>query len=755
MILRYLTKNKKSLAIIFGSLFFLCLFFVLSVFLGLWGRIPSKDELRNTQLDNATLILDRHGQSLGSLYSQDRLTVDFDKISPHLVDALIATEDVRFYEHHGVDVKSLFRVFFKTLLLGDASSGGGSTLSQQLAKNLYPRTGSGAPALVAAKIRESIIAHRIEKLYSKEKILEKYLNTVPFSDNTYGVERAAKHFFNKSASTLNVSESALLIGMLKATHTYNPRLFPQRSMERRNTVLGQMVKYGMLSREAFEDLSLREPDLNLSRVYAKEESALYFKEHVRKELENWAADYEKETGNPIDIYTEGLRVTTTLDLDMQIKAEASMKQHLKALQAQFENSYATDAPWHSEVLLEKAIRHTPVYTKLKDQGYSAKKIREILQKKEVKHVFDWSGQDQKLMNTKDSLAHYLKLLNTGWVSLEASSGAVRTWIGGIDYRFLQYDHVVQSKRQVGSVFKPLVYATAIEQGISPCKYYDLRKVAYDNLEGWTPKNTSRKENTDYLNYSMQYALSHSVNTVAVKVLEDAGIGPVIKTAHSMGIASELPRVPSLALGTAEVSVLEIAAAYTAFLNEGSSTTPYFITSITNRQGEILYEHSHKTADEQAQAISPATARVVLEMMRSTVDEGTAQRIRTAYNIDSDLAGKTGTTQNNKDGWFVGLSNDLVSVSWVGLDDQRLGFPSTRMGQGANSALPLFALWWKKLQADPQYKSLTTATFPEVDEELAVMLDCEPVKKDGFFKRLFKNPKKTRKRDFKGLSEETK
>ncbi|THD67912.1 penicillin-binding protein [Robertkochia marina] len=754
MILRYLTKHKKTLAIISGSLFFLLLLFILSVFAGLWGRIPSEDELLNTQLDNATLITDRNGKSLGSLHNQDRLTVEFSEISPHLIDALIATEDVRFYEHDGVDVKSLFRVFFKTLLLGDASSGGGSTISQQLAKNLYPRVGSGTTALVAAKIRESVIANRIEELYSKEEILEKYLNTVPFSDNTYGVERAAKHFFNKPAKNLNVKESALLIGMLKATHTYNPRLFPERSLERRNTVLAQMVKYGKLDSEAFDELSTQELDLNLTRIYAEEASALYFKEQVRKELETWASHYEKETGNTIDIYAEGLQVKTTLDLDMQIKAEASMKQHLKTLQRQFEKGYTKSAPWNNDVLLEKVIKTSPVYKDLKDQGYSNQKIREILQKKENRHVFDWSGQNQKSMSIKDSLAHYLKLLNTGWVSLEASTGAVRTWIGGIDYRFLQYDHVLQSKRQVGSVFKPLVYATAIEEGISPCKHYDLRKVEYENLEGWTPKNTSRKENTDYLNYSMQYALSHSVNTVAVKVLEDAGIDPVINTARNLGIVSDLPRVPSLALGTAEVSVLEIATAYTAFLNEGTASTPYFITSITNRQGEVLYEHQDNAEDERVQAISPGTARVVLEMMRSTIEEGTANRIRTAYHIKSDLGGKTGTTQNNKDGWFVGLSKDLVSVSWVGLDDQRLGFPSTQMGQGANSALPLFALWWKKLEHDPQYKDLTSATFPEADEEITAMLDCEPVKKDGFFKRLFKNPKKTRKRDFKGLSEAT-
>lgn len=742
----------KRLAIICGSLFFLFFLFILSIYAGFWGELPSKKELSNRQLDKATLITDHSGAPLGALYEVDRVPITYEDISPYLIDALIATEDVRFYEHDGVDTRSLFRVFFKTILLQDASSGGGSTLTQQLAKNLYPRKKAGMIGLLAAKIRESVIASRLEDLYTKEELLEKYLNTVPFSDNTFGVESASRHFFSKSAKDLSVEEAATLIGTLKATHTYNPRLFAERSLTRRNTVLHQMLKYDKLNQENYEQAKQKELLLRLNPLRIKNSTALYFKEQVRKELEKWAAAYQEHSGETVDIYTDGLEVITTLDLEMQQKAEKAMARHLAQLQNDFERSYGKGAPWAGNTALSRSVTEgSEAYKKLQRQGLSSEEIREALKEKKERQVFNWNGDHLQTMSVQDSITHYLKLLNTGWVSLEPRSGAVKTWIGGVDYRYLQYDHVTQSKRQVGSVFKPIVYATAIEQGVPPCKHYDLRKVAYENLEDWTPDNASEEDDRNYMNYSLEYALSRSVNTVAVKVLEDAGIDSVIAVARKMGITSPLPEVPSLALGTAELSVLEMATAYSAFLNEGKSSSPYFIEEIKDASGNVLYKHEPEDIAIKQPAFSAETAALVLEMLKSTVDEGTARRIRERYNISSDLAGKTGTTQNNKDGWFVGLNNDLVSVTWVGLDDQRLGFPSTQMGQGANSALPMFALWWKDLQRSDKLQQITTATFSASSEEVLEALDCEPVKKDGFFKRLFKNPNKTKRRNFKGLS----
>ncbi|WP_224490462.1 transglycosylase domain-containing protein [Robertkochia flava] len=743
------------MAIIIGSLFFLFTLFIISVFSGFWGPLPSGKDLEELQLDLATLITDHNGVPIGKIYQQDREPVRYEDLPEHLTEALIATEDARFYEHDGTDTRSLMRVFIKTILLQDASSGGGSTITQQLAKNLYGRKEMGFVGLVAHKIRESVIASRLEALYTKEEILEKYLNTVSFSDNTYGIESASRHFFSTPAKNLSIDQAAVLIGTLKATHTYNPRLFPEKSRERRNVVLAQMTKYGKLTEERYDSLTKLEIDLRLNTNRTSRGVAPYFREQVRKQLVQWARDYQKESGEELDIYADGLTIKTTLDLEMQVKAENALRTHMAPLQNAFEKSYGKQAPWITDKkLLASLYRNSAPYKDLANKGLGESAIMDSLDKKVTRQVFSWTGDEMKQLSIKDSLQHYLKLLNAGWVSVEASTGAVKTWIGGIDYRYFQYDHVAQSKRQVGSVFKPIVYATAIEQGIPACKYYELRKVEYQNLEGWTPDNASDKEDKNYMNYSMEYALSRSVNTVAVKVLEDAGINNVITTAKKMGIDTELPQVPSLALGTAEISVLEMAEAYTSFLNEGKSSEPYFITEILNKEGEVLYRREDRNTEREA-AFSPRTASLVLQMLRSVVNDGTARRIRDQYGIQSDIAGKTGTTQNNKDGWFIGLSNDLVSVSWVGLDDQRVGFSNTAIGQGANAALPMFALWWKDLQKTPELKHVTNRTFASPEADILEDLDCDPTKKDGFFKRLFKNPNKTKRKNFEGLTEETK
>lgn len=741
---------KKILAIISGSLFFLLTIFFIAIFSGFWGPVPGKKALQEQHLDLATVILDHQGKALGKLYREDRTPVHIDSLPPHLVEALIATEDVRFYEHSGTDTKSLFRVFFKTLVLGNASSGGGSTLTQQLAKNLFGREKRGPLSLVAHKVRESVIASRMESIYSKEEILEKYLNTVPFPDNTYGIVSASRRFFSKPASDLSLAEAATLIGSLKATHTYNPRLFPERSHDRRNVVLHQMMKYGKITPETYRELQTQPTALHINPVRSANGHARYFREQVRRELEVWAAKHEERTGEKIALYTDGLRIRTTLDLDMQQMAEAAMKQHMSALQKTFEKSYGSHVPWNSNSTLAKSvISNSEAYKKLRRQGVPDNAAMDSLNLRSKKQVFTWDGAKQYPMSTADSLLHYLKLINLGWVSLHPSSGAVRTWIGGIDHDYVQYDHVIQSKRQVGSIFKPIVYATALEQGIAPCTYYDLRKVAYENLGGWTPDNASDKDDKAYMNYSMEYALSRSVNTVAVKVMEDAGIANVVETAKKMGINSELPSVPSLALGTASLSVLEVAEAYTTFLNNGVPVNSYIIEEISDKEGNVLYTHKNET--EREQAISENTSQLMLEMLRTVVSEGTAKRLSDQYGITGDIAGKTGTTQDNKDGWFVGITPEVVSVSWVGLDDQRLGFRSTRIGQGANSALPLFALWWKKLQASSSHHALTLAKFPVPEDGITEALNCEPEKRDGFFKRLFKNPNKTRKKDFKGIA----
>ncbi|MCM5662959.1 transglycosylase domain-containing protein [Galbibacter mesophilus] len=750
MITTFLKKYKRHILILLGSLFGLFIIFIASVYLGAWGPIPSEEELENLDLDQATEILADDGRLLGKLYINDRQPIPFDSIPENLIHALIATEDARFYEHNGVDNRSLLRVFFKTILLQDESSGGGSTISQQLAKNLYPRKNLGSLGIVVHKLRESIIAKRLEDVYSKEEILLNYLNTVPFSDNTYGIESAAKHFFNKSTAQLSTTEAATLIGSLKATYYYNPKLFPERSLQRRNVVLSQMKNYEYLDEKAYDSLVKDSLELDIQQYSYNDGLAPYFREHVRLYLKEWLRKYNEKKDTSINIYTDGLKIHTTINYDMQQLAEEAVKEHISKLQKEFEASYGESAPWlTNKALLEDELSKTLAYKTLANKGLPKEQIWDSLQKKKPMEVFSWEEKRKDTLSTIDSLQHYLKFLNTGFVAINPQDGALKTWVGGINYEYFKYDHVIQSKRQVGSTFKPFVYTTAIENGIDPCSYFSIAPVEYENLKGWTPKNASNDEDDDqdYMNYSMEYALSNSINTIAVKVLEKAGIQNTILQAQKMGISSTLPEVPSLALGTAEVSLMEMAKAYTSYVNNSVPSTPYFITKIEDNHGNELWKKEEKKENKE-QAFSDTTRETMLEIMKATVNSGTATRLRSTYGLSNDIAGKTGTTQNNKDAWFVGITPQLVSVTWVGLDNHQIGFKTTAMGQGANAALPIFGKWYQKLTKEKQFNPITRAKFEKPSEEVLESLDCNPEKKDGFFKRLFSNPDKKKSKKFK-------
>lgn len=746
----FIHTHKKTILISISGLCCLLYIFYGSVYFGLWGHMPSNKELSDLNLEQATEILSDNGKLLGKLYINDRQPIPFDSIPQHVIDALVATEDARFYQHNGVDVQSLFRVLIKSIILQDDSSGGGSTISQQLAKNLYPRENLGSFGIVVHKIRESIIAKRLEKVYTKDEILLHYLNTVSFSDNTFGIESAAKHFFNTSTTELSTSEAATLIGSLKATYYYNPKLFPTRSIQRRNVVLNQMRNYNYLDQEAFDSLSQDSLKLDIQQYSYNDGLAPYFREHVRLYLKNWLRDFNQNKGSSINIYTDGLKIHTTINFEMQQLAEEAMKEHLSSLQVQLEKSYGENAPWlKNKALLKSEIEKSPAYKNLVEQGLSEQQVMDSLQKPKEMEVFTWEGDQKRTISSIDSIQHYLKLLNCGFVAINPNDGALKVWIGGIDYNYFKYDHVIQSKRQVGSTFKPIVYTTAVENGIDPCTYFSSKAVEYNNLKGWTPKNASDKEKEDYINYSMEYALSRSINTIAVKVLEEAGIKNTILQAQRMGISSTLPEVPSLALGTAELTLMELAIAYSTYLNQGIPATPEFISRIEDQNGNILFENKEVAQEnvEKKPAYSDTTREVILEMMKSTINEGTARRLRSSFGLTNDLAGKTGTTQNNKDAWFVGLTPSLVSVTWVGLDNHQIGFKSTAMGQGANAALPIFGKWMQKMNKDQELNPYTKSSFPPTSKEVLESLDCNPEKRDGFFKRLFSNPNKTKSRKF--------
>ena len=742
-------KNKWVKRISYLFLFFIIVVagFYASIYVGFWGEVPTKKELSDLKQSQATQILDKDEQLIGKFYVFDRQSVTYNDLPKPLIDALVATEDVRFYEHDGVDNQSLLRVFFKTILLSDESSGGGSTITLQLAKNLFGRKDYGSLGIVVNKIRESIVAQRMEDIYSKKDILTMYFNTVPFSDNTYGIESASLKFFNKHTKELSLPEAATLVGSLKANHSYNPRLFPERSQLRRDVVLQQMVKYGYLSEKEGSDAMQSKIELDYQYYAPNQGVAPYFRENIKKKVEKLLKDkdYLKPDGSNYNIYRDGLKIYTTLDLTMQKYAEEAMQKHMAKLQLTYEDAYGSRAPWlTNKQILESNLKKLKRYQQLQAQGLSEAQIKDSLTVKKEVELFEWNENKVVQASTIDSLQHYLKFLNSGMVALDPENGAVRAYIGGIDYRYFKYDHVSQSKRQVGSTFKPFVYTAAIENGMEPCTYFPVKEVTYTDMDDWTPKNAGGLNDPD-LNYSLEKALSNSVNTIAVKVMNEVGIEKVIDLAHKMGIESEIEEVPSIALGTENLGLLELAKAYTSFVNESKPTTPLFITKIEDKNGNLIFENEAEEKEPE-QVYSDYTRQVMLEFMKATINEGTATRIRNTYGLTNDIAGKTGTTQDNKDGWFVGITPKLVTVTWVGNDDQRIGFSSTSIGQGANSALPIFGEFMQELNRDEDFNSITQAKFETPDNEVLNDLDCELSKEDGFFKKLFGGEKD--KKEFK-------
>ena len=745
-------KNKWLKLLIKGLLFtaLILISFYISIYVGVWGKIPSNKQLASLKQSQATEVLDTNNKLIGKFYIYDRQSIHYNDFPKHLIDALIATEDIRFYEHDGVDNKSLLRVFIKSILLSDDASGGGSTITLQLAKNLFGRKNYGFLSIVINKIKESIVATRIEKIYTKEEILTLYLNTVPFPDNTYGIESAAMKFFNVHTKDLTLSQAATLVGTLKANSYFNPRTRPENALARRNVVIDQMEKYGFLNNEAASKTKETAIVLDYHQYAPNQGLAPYFRAEIKRQLDTilQLETFRKPDGEAYDIYNDGLKIYTTLDITLQKYAEDAMKEHMAKLQKQYEKAYGQKAPWlKNKHAYKKALEHLDTYKKLKQEKLSEKDIESKLSEKHKVELFSWDSTEIKQLSTLDSLEYYLKFLNAGMVSLNPNNGAVLAYVGGIDYRFFQYDHVSQSKRQVGSTFKPIVYTAAIENGMKPCEYFPVKAITYTDVDDWTPTNTgsdSNEEEEEDINYSLEYALSNSINTVAVKVLYETGIPTVIDQAKAMGIKSPIEPVPSIVLGSSNISVLELAKAYTSFVNESVPSAPLFITKIEDKDGNIIASFDDLKPKETAQkAFSDTTRQVMLEFMKATVNSGTAQRLRSQYQFKNSIAGKTGTTQDNKDGWFVAIMPKLVTVSWVGNDNQQIGFSNTSIGQGANSALPIFANYLQQLNKDPKYSGLVSADFETPSEDVLKSLNCAPSKKDTFFERLFKNNKDER------------
>jgi penicillin-binding protein 1A len=718
--------------------------FILLLSWGVFGELPGFEELENPQNSLATQIISSDGELLGRYYRENRTNATYDELPEHLVQALVATEDVRFYEHSGIDGRSLARVLFKTIILRDEDSGGGSTITQQLAKNLYGRpTANNLFALGTIKFKEWITSTKLERQYTKDEILTMYLNTVEYVYDAHGVKTAAKTFFNKDVDSLLIEESAVLVGMVKNPSLYNPVRYAERTEERRNVVLFQMREAGYISSSQYDSLKVIPMDITrFKRQDHTSGNATYFREYLRLWLADWAENNPKPDGSNWDIYRDGLKIYTTIDSRMQQHAEDASAEWLTQLQKDFDKHWANNKyePWNfpyrgrrNPDLIDRAMKQSERYRLAKKAGKSEKEIEEEFNTPVETTLFTWNNPERELdtlISPYDSIKYVKKILHPGFIAVDPASGQVKAWVGGNDMRFFQLDHVNQNtKRQVGSTFKPFVYTAAIaDKGFSPCQEVPNLPVTFEKgtrwglLQNWTPKN-SDGEYGGMLTLSM--GLGKSINTITAYLLREVGIQPVIDLATNMGIESEMPFQPSICLGVSDISVFEMASAYTAFVNGGVAVRPVFVTRIEDKNGNIIADFPVKRVEVMREEV----ASVMLSMLEYVVNYGTGNRLRReAYGgITGEIAGKTGTTQENTDGWFMGVVPQLVCGTWVGADDPVVHFRSTALGQGANMALPIYGKFMRKVYDDPGLNISPTAKFRRYEGTPTIELDCSKYK----------------------------
>lgn len=698
--LRYSLYGIVSIIAIFLLLFIL-------TWAGAFGKIPSKESVKAIRQPEASKIYSIDGKLMGKYYTKNRNNLAFSEIPPEFMTSLIATEDSRYWTHQGIDLRSWMRVFVKRILLQQESAGGGSTLSQQLAKNLFPRKNYWFASMLINKYREWIVASRLEKVYSKEDLLTFYINTVPFGENIFGLDAATDRYFSKTADQLTIEESAMLVGLLKATSYYNPRNYPERALKRRNVVLQQMAVNHVIDSLTLDSLTQLPLQLTYQRNTDSEGIALYFRNQIRPILLDWCNDHNKPNGEPYNLYTDGLKVYTTIDFGMQQYAEEAARSHLTKLQAIFDQQFDDWEPY--EIPLKEARERSERYESLKQAGASEEEIIKAFDEKIPMKLWTWEGTKDTIASPNDSLKHHLKILQGSLVAINPKTGGVMAWVGGNDAQQFNIDYVM-TPRHPGSAFKPFLYATAIEQGIDPCTFYMNEQRTYTtNTKGeyWTPRNA---DNSYGGIYSLVGALARSINTIAVQLIFDTGIDAVIQKARRMGMKGEMKSVPSLALGTAEVTLMELVNAYTTFLNKGAFRPYMLITRIEDADGNILEEFETKPTTS---VFSDETVGIVNQMLANVTDRGTAARLRSEFEIKGALAGKTGTTQFQSDGLFVGMSPKFLAGAWVGCFDRRVSFNSLRDGQGGKTALPIWGGFVEKLQAEPEYtKTYFSSWWPE-------------------------------------------
>lgn len=701
-------KQKTSRLIVVALIPFFTIIIIYNlVGWGVFCEIPTDQAIKSINNPIASELFTSNDKLIGRYYIENRTHLQKENINDLYKNALISTEDHRFYQHNGIDYRSLGRVLVKSIFLQRDASGGGSTITQQLAKNLYPRKRFKVFSTVINKFCEMHIAKRIEKLYSKEEIIWMYSNTVSFGERAFGLATASKRFFNKEPQDLLIEEAATLVGILKATTFYSPRKHPERAEKRRNVVLAQMKKHGYLSQEALNDL--RKSSIKLD--YQAEDEILglaqYFKQHVKKEFELISNNIRKVDGSRFNIYNDGLKIYTSLDYDLQVSAEKIVLDHMKALQKIFESSWKGGKLYgkNNKVIDEKILSH-PVYKSNRKKGQSSKEAIKNFNIVQEENLWSWDGEVTKKITRIDSIKHYLKLLHTGLLAVNPQSGKIKVWIGGNDFKKFQYDNITEG-RQVGSLFKPIVYLTALEQDKEACDFYKNELRTYSDYDDWTPKN-SGDQYGGYL--SMNSALTHSVNTVSVQVLFDAGIDNVVETAEKLGIKNKLSKVPSIVLGTSDVSLFEMVQAYSNITNNNHQIELTGIERIENKQGEIIFERE-ATVPLESTKFDTSSISSLKSMMTNVTREGTASRLYSLFDIPFPVFGKTGTTQKQSDGWFIGCTEDLVIGSWVGTKDRRIHFRNIGTGSGGRTALPMVGALFEYASQKGHMRS----TFEKVKE----------------------------------------
>lgn len=707
--------SKKFWKVFLYSMGGLALFFLFASW-GLFGSMPSFEDLENPDSNLATEIISADGVVIGKYFEKNRSQLKYSDLPKNLVQALVATEDARFYEHSGIDGRGTMRA-----ILSFGTSGGASTLTQQLAKQLFHGEGSKfLPFRIVQKAKEWIIAIRLERQYTKNEIIAMYCNVYDFGNNSVGVSSAAKTYFSKEPKDLTIDESAILVGMFKNSGLYNPVRNPEGVTNRRNVVLLQMEKANIITKDQKVRLQSLPIKLNFKLESHKDGTATYFREYLRDYMKKWVEDNKKPDGSDYDIYKDGLKIYTTIDSRMQLHAEEAVEAHMANLQEEFfeQSKDNKNAPFvnisqaETQRIMNQAMKSSTRWNIMESMDKSEEEIIASFKVKTKMKVFTWKGERDTIMTPLDSIRYYKHFLQSGLMAMEPQTGSIKAWVGGINYKYFQYDHVGQGARQVGSTFKPFVYATAIEQlNMSPCDSivdspFMIRKGEHHVTEDWEPRNSDNRYRGMV---TLKKALANSINTISAKLIDKVGPEAVIDLTHKLGVQSEIVNQPSIALGAVEITVHDMVAAYSTFANQGVYIKPQFLTKIEDKSGVIIYEPIPESHD----VLNKDIAFAVIKLLEGVTEGGSGDRLRTTgggngdtrwtgypYQFKNPIAGKTGTTQNQSDGWFMGMVPNLVTGVWVGCEDRSARFKSLTYGQGATAALPVWGYFMKLCYADP-------------------------------------------------------